>query len=109
MACVERLYEKVLADPRTRPFFEGLSMSVQTQKQISFLSWAFGGPPEYRGRDLGEAHAKLVARGLGDVEFDAVATLLDETLRELDVAEDLIAEVGAIVASMRDRVLGRAV
>jgi hypothetical protein len=50
-----------------------------------------------------------VARGLGDVEFDAVATLLDETLRELDVAEDLIAEVGAIVASMRDRVLGRAV
>jgi hypothetical protein len=59
MTCVERLYEKVLADPRTRPFFEGLSMSVQTQKQISFLSWAFGGPPEYRGRDLGERTPSL--------------------------------------------------
>jgi hemoglobin len=109
MAAVARFYEKVLADPRTRPFFEGLPMALQTQKQVAFMTWAFGGPAEYKGRDLREAHAKLVEqKGLGDVHFDAVVQLLEETLRELGVAEELVTEARSIVADTRARVLGRA-
>ena len=107
MASVERFYEKVLADGRTRRFFENLNVEAQTQKQVAFMAWAFGGPTEYKGRDLREAHATLVKRGLGDAEFNAVVGHLEATLRELGVSEELVSEVRVIVEGTRDRVLGR--
>jgi hemoglobin len=107
MAAVDLFYTKVLADPVTRPFFDGLDMAAQTAKQISFMSRAMGGPEEYRGRDLRSAHAPLVARGLGDRHFDAVATHLAETLRELGATEGLVERALAIVAGTRNEVLGR--
>jgi hemoglobin len=109
MAAVDLFYQKVLADELTRPFFESLDMAAQTKKQIAFMTWAFGGPTEYRGRDLTLAHANLVKnKGLSDVHFDAVAKHLDATLRELGVAQELIQEALGIVGSTREKVLGRA-
>jgi hemoglobin len=108
MAAVDLFYGKVLDDEVTRPFFEGLDMSRQISKQVAFMTWAFGGPSEFRGRDLRTAHAGLVKdRGLADVHFDAVARHLEETLRELGIADELIREALAIVASTRTEVLGR--
>jgi len=108
MAAVDRFYEKVLADPRTRPFFAGLDMEAQTRKQIGFLMRALGGPDRYHGRDLRTAHSRLVAEeGLGDQHFDAVAVHLRDTLVELGVAQGLIDEVLAIVGGTRAEVLGR--
>jgi hemoglobin len=107
LAAVDLFYEKVMGDPRTQPFFSGLDMKEQIQKQRSFLAWAFGAPEEYKGRDLRTAHAKLVERGLGDVQFDAVAEHLQATLVELQVPNDLINEALGIVAGTRDQVLGR--
>src|SRR5262245_37479958 len=108
MAAVDLFYKKVLADHVTRPFFEGLDMPAQTKKQMSFMMWAFGGPKEYKGRPLREAHKKLVdEKGLSDVHFAAVAKHLEATLRELGVTDDLIAEALAIVASTKDEVLDR--
>lgn len=72
------------------------------------MAWAFEGPKEYRGKPLREAHAKLVAeRALDDVHFDAVATHLTATLRELDTDESLIAEVVSRLAPLRGDVLNR--
>ena len=68
---------------------------------------AFGGPVKYDGKDLRQAHAHLVARGLNDSHFDAVAGHLQSTLKELGVANDLIAEVMALVGSTRNDVLNR--
>lgn len=108
MAAVALFYDKVMADERTKPFFENLDLQAQTKKQVAFMTTAFGGPPEYRGRDLRTAHATLVKnKGLSDVHFDAVAGHLKATLTELGVGEDLIGEALAIVASTRNEVLGR--
>ena len=108
MAAVDLFYRKVLADELTRPFFIALDMQAQTKKQIAFMTWAFGGPAEYRGRDLTAAHAKLVKnQGLGDAHFDAVAKHLDATLRELGVDEGMIQEALTIVGGTRNQVLGR--
>src|SRR5688572_30371485 len=60
MAAVDIFYAKVLAHDLLRPFFAGLDMQAQIRKQVAFMSWAFGGPVEYRGRDLTAAHANLV-------------------------------------------------
>lgn len=108
MAAVDLFYAKVLADPITRPFFDGLDMQLQARKQVAFMSYAFGGPVAQRGRDLRAAHAQLVRdRNLGDVHFDAVAEHLRATLAELEMETSLQAEVMAIVAATRSEVLDR--
>ena len=108
MAAVDLFYEKMLADEVTRPFFEALDMEAQTKKQIAFMTWAFGGPIEYRGRDLRTAHANLVrTQGLTDIHFDAVAKHLRSTLIELGLSAGLVNEALQIVASTRNEVLGR--
>jgi hemoglobin len=108
MAAVDLFYKKVIDDDVTRPFFAGMEMDALTKKQVAFLAWAFGGPVEYRGRDLTVAHASLVRdRGLTDVHFDAVAKHLEATLRELGLGDDIVGEVLGAVGSLRGRVLGR--
>lgn len=107
LAAVELFYKKVIADDLTRPFFAGLDMAAQIKKQVAFMTVAFGGPDAYKGRNLREAHAALVKRGLSDAHFDAVAGHLASTLAELGVEEPLIAEALAIVGPTRAEVLGR--
>jgi len=106
-AAVDIFYRKVLLDVSIGHFFDSTDMDAQRVKQKAFLSMAFGGPKNYTGKELREAHAPLVEKGLGDEHFDAVAGHLDKTLRELGVSDDLIGEVMAIAGSTRDDVLGR--
>ncbi len=108
MALVASLYERLMADDLTKPFFAPLDIEAQTQKQLAFLSWALDGPVEYRGRDLASAHQRLVAeQGLSDVHFDRVAFHLSEALIELEVPADLRASVLERVERFRPKVLGR--
>jgi len=106
-AAVDIFYRKVLSDDRISAFFEGVDMDKQAAKQKSFLTMAFGGPHNYTGLDMRLGHAHLVERGLNDSHVDAVIEDLGATLRELNVAEDLIAQVAAIAESTRNDVLGR--
>jgi hemoglobin len=108
MAAVGVLYEKLMADDEVRDFFASMELDALVKKQIAFMSWALGGPEEYRGRDLRTAHAHLVAqRGLTDRHFDAVTRHLAEALHELQVDDETIAEVLATVAPTRAAVLDR--
>lgn len=108
VAAVEIFYAKVLGDATLAPFFEHLSMDEQGDKMVAFMAWAFGGPSEYKGKDLRAAHKGMVKnKGLNDAHFDSVATHLVATLEELDVPQKLIARVVDIVASTRDEVLDR--
>ncbi len=108
MAATDLFYEKVAADPVTSRFFDDVNMPNQVQKMVAFMTWAFDGPSEYKGRDLRSAHKHLVAeQGLGDEHFDAVAKHLVATLQELNVPQALIDEAVGIVATTRDEVLDR--
>ncbi|MGB8274135.1 MAG: chemotaxis protein CheW [Alphaproteobacteria bacterium] len=106
-AAVDLFYRKVLADDRISHFFDSVDMDAQRGKQKAFLTMAFGGPNSYTGKDLQTAHAPLVAKGLNDSHFDAVAEHLKATLDELGVAPDITAEVMAIAGSTRDDVLSK--
>lgn len=107
MAAVDIFYQKVLADPVTAPYFSGLDMQIQVKKQVAFMTWAFDGPDEYKGRDLRTAHQDLVKRGLSDVHFDAVSTHLVATLKEMGVEQSLIDEAMARIVPTRKDVLSR--
>jgi hemoglobin len=106
-AAVDIFYRKVLADDRINQFFDGIDMDRQAAKQKAFLTFAFGGPNNYSGKDMRDGHAHLVERGLNDSHFDAVMENLGATLKELNVPDELIAEAAAIAESTRSDVLGR--
>lgn len=107
-AAVDIFYRKVLADYRINRFFENTDIEKQAAKQKAFLTMAFGGPNNYNGADMRQAHAHLVKKlGLDDSHFDAVMEHLGATLQELNVPQNLIGEVAAIAESTRNDVLGR--
>ena len=106
-AAVNIFYRKVLNDYRINRFFDNTDMDKQIAKQKAFFTMAFGGPNNYTGQDMRDAHANLVKTGLNEDHFNAVMEHLGATLVELNVPGDLIAEAAAIAESTRNDVLGR--
>lgn len=106
-AVVESFYRKNFGDDRVSRFFENVDMDDLAVKMRSLLTVVFGGPNEYTGKTLRDAHAHLVARGLDDSHFDAVLENLRAALEEQNARPDLIPEVLKIAESARDHVLGR--
>lgn len=101
-AAVDIFYTKVLADDAINEFFDIINMPAQIEKQKYFLKMALGGPHEYTGRDLREAHKGM---NLNEDHFTSVATHLVATLEELEVSQDLIDEIVTVVASTKDDIL----
>lgn len=105
-AAVDVFYRRVLLDHRVSHFFEDTDMDAQREKQKAFLTMVFGGPHEYKGKDLRKAHAHLIERGLDHRHFDAVAEHLQFTLQWLEVPTSLVEQVMALAGGTRGDVLG---
>lgn len=101
-AAVDVFYERVLADPSLSPFFADSSMERLKAHQFAFLSQALGGPRSYSGASMRHAHKRLA---IEQRHFDAVAMHLIETLRDLRVSDDIIAEVGTAIAPLAGEVV----
>jgi hemoglobin len=80
-------------------------MARQRNKQKSFLTYAFGGAQNYSGKNMREAHKRLVEKGMNSLHFDAVMGHLGNTLKELNVPNDLIQEAARIAMSTKNDVL----
>lgn len=106
-ATVGMFYDRIMSDASLAPFFADLDMDKQINKQIAFMTMAFGGPHDYTGRDLRVAHARLVSRGLAAEHFVSVAKHLQATLETLSVPGPLIEEVMSIVGSTEKEVLNQ--
>ncbi len=101
---VDKFYERIMNDMRIRHFFENVDMNKQRGHQKAFLTYAFGGAPQYDGSTMRDAHKHLVENmGLNGEHFDAVAENLIETLKELGISDELIAEVSAIANASAHR------
>lgn len=103
-AAVDIFYRKVLADDRISHFFDTIDMENQHAKQKAFLTMAFGGPNNYTGKDMREAHKHM---NLTEVHFTAVAEALVGTLRDLNVGEEDINSVVNVALSVKDDVLNK--
>lgn len=101
-AAVDIFYRRVLSDPVICHFFDTVDMDRQIGKQKAFLTMAFGGPNNYSGKDMRNAHMHMK---LTEEHFQAVAGHLSGTLQELNVPQHLIDEVMKIAASTHDDVL----
>ncbi|KST68571.1 group I truncated hemoglobin [Mastigocoleus testarum] len=107
-AVVDKFYLRVMEDSRINHFFAGVNMEKQREHQAAFLKFTFGGSSYYQGLSLRKAHQNLVKEfGLSDEHFDAVFEHLVSTLKDLNVANDLIQEVGDNLESIRSYVLDK--
>lgn len=103
-AVVDRFYERVLADDTLAGYFTDLDESGLAQlkrHQVAMISQVLGGPREYTGRELADAHRPL---NIPPLHYRRVAHLLLGTLWEFDVPEDIIFEVSEVLASLQDTI-----
>src|SRR4051794_23265363 len=103
-AAVDNFYRRVLTDDRISNFFDDVDMDRQRAKQKAFLTFAFGGPNAYAGKDMRAAHARMK---LTEQHFEAVMENLGATLTELGVPPDLIGEAAAIALSVKGDIVSR--
>ena len=106
-AAVEIFYDKIMADERINHFFIGTNWKQQKGKQKAFLAKALGGAVKYSGKNLQDAHAHLVAKGLNQDHFDAVIGHLETTLIELKVPKNLREAALEIAKGTQNDVLGK--
>lgn len=79
-------YDKVYAHPWLGQFFAGHSQTVIENRQTTFMAEKMGGDVEYMGKDLHTAHETMyITREL----FDLRHAILDESIREAGVPDDL--------------------
>lgn len=90
-AVVDRFYESVLADPQLAPFFVESDMNRLKRHQVLLISQVMGGPADYDGRSLREAHSGM---NIKSDDFDRVVTHLVTALQEASVPDEVIGRLG---------------
>lgn len=99
---VDRFYEHVLADDELVEYFEDVDMQAQRAHQTQFLSSVAGGPVEYTGEGMREAHEHL---DITQDDFNAIADYLDSTLAEFDVDDEDRAAVLEAIGQYEDAIV----
>jgi len=101
-AVVDEFYDRVLDDEQLVGYFEDTDMDELRSHQTKFLSAVTGGPVEYSGADMREAHAGLA---LTEDDFARVAEHLEASLAEFDVPEEHIETVLGEVSDLKGAIL----
>lgn len=95
---VDDFYDRVLGDPALAPKFEGIDMATLRKHQVAMISAAAGGPNQYTGRAMAEAHAGLNITG---EQFDKVVGHLVDSLASFGVSAEAIGQVGAALSPLK--------
>jgi hemoglobin len=101
---VDGFYDRVLDDESLVEYFEATDMTDLREHQREFITMVTGGPSEYDGPDMREAHAHL---DLDGKDFVAVAGHLDDALAAAGVADADREAVLSAVADLEADVLNR--
>ncbi|WP_431936887.1 group I truncated hemoglobin [Micromonospora sp. RP3T] len=99
---VELFYDRVLADRELAGYFADVDMVAQRRHLALMLAVVLGGPDEYAGRGLAEAHQPL---GIPGAHYARVGEHLSATLVELGVPAEVIADVQVVLGQVRDQIV----
>jgi len=108
---VEILTEKLMADPRINHFMFGVSRADQGDKHKSFLTVALRGEDDAAEvgdlPDLHKAFAQFFDKGFKDRHFDVIFHHLRDSLKQLDIADELSDAVIKASDSVRNRLFSK--
>ena len=99
---VEAFYDRLLSDPQLAPVFQGVDLNLLKRHQALFISQALGGPKQYDGREMQEAHRGLE---ITPEQFDRVAGHLRDTLVSLDVSAEDTETILTTIGSLKEQVV----
>jgi len=86
---VEVLTDKLLSDPRINYFLFGVSRTDQGDKHKSFLTVALKGAEGEDIQDLRKNFDHFFDRGFKDRHFDVIFDHLRDTLKQMEIADEL--------------------
>jgi len=95
-------YQKVLADEDVNYIFQEINLSQLKKHQKHFLTFATGGPNNYAGRNMRDAHLRL---NLKENHFNIITKILRETLLEIGVIEKTTDTIMNKIAGLKNDVL----
>lgn len=82
---VHQFYERVLGDPQLAPYFRQTPMDKLRRMQMEFFTAALGGPVQYGGRSIVQAHHGL---HVSLPHFQRFVGHLFDTLRQYPLSEE---------------------
>jgi hypothetical protein len=88
------MYPRALDEPDLKGYIDGINMDLINAVTL-------GGPGEYQGRAIGEAHARPSITGHA---FDRVATPVVAMLRENGVDEDTVGHIADSLGPLRPQI-----
>lgn len=100
---VDDFYDRVLADPELRPFFERSPMDKLRLMQREFFRAALGGPVEYTGTPLAHAHH---GRGIEREHFGRFVEHLLATLQGHGIEESDTDEIIGRINTYANEIIG---
>ncbi len=106
-AAVDLFYDKISHENSLDSFFKDIDFTTQRGKMKKFLTLLMTGQAENSSDYMRRSHSHLKDRGMDDSHFDTVGLLLKETLEELNVPSNFIAQILGAVEGLRDPVLNR--
>jgi hemoglobin len=99
---VEQFYDRVLADTDLAGYFANVDMETQRRHMVLMLTTVLGGPNNYTGRGLAQAHQPLeIPAG----HYEKVGGHLTATLNQLDIPADIVSDVQAVLAQVQDQIV----
>jgi hemoglobin len=101
-AAVDLFYDRVLTDLDLVGYFEKVDMVEQRRHLVLMLTVVLGGPNNYTGRGLAEAHQPL---NIPLEHYAKVGEHLTAILTELGVPGDILAHVRGVLAEVQDQVV----
>jgi hemoglobin len=99
---VDEFYRRLLDDPQLKQYFDGVDLNRLRGHQAKLLIQVTGGPVEYDGRELAEAHDGLA---ITEEDFDRVVAHLASTLIDLGVSGDDVAQIGSALTAHREAIV----
>ena len=99
---VNEFFKRVLGDRELNPYFADTDMDQTKMHFTDFISMSSGGPKQYTGRTMKNAHGDL---GITGQHFDLFAGHLVAALKWAGVAKDDIDQVMAKVTPLKGDVV----
>ncbi|WP_250536232.1 group 1 truncated hemoglobin [Caballeronia sp. AZ10_KS36] len=101
---VDDLYDNVLADPRTAPYFENAPIKRIKTKLVEQFCVLLGGPCEYTGRPMRRTHeGQNIDRAAFDALVEDLQAAMDKNGVPFRAQNKLLAKLAPMYRDVQDR------
>jgi hemoglobin len=104
-AVVDEFYRRLTTDEQVSHYFDDVSLPTLKRHQVLMITTILGGPNQYDGRALDEAHAPL---GITETDYQRVGSHLIACLEDAGVPDDIQGRVGAALGQVRASIVSSA-